>query len=194
MLFSIFGSSYNIDQGSILRVANDNSPEQFDGRHKYFVRIQGQRYPIKQLLAGATSLNNIEFTAQYAHRILTKLGFDVEELGPLRPRPHFKSDGNLPLPIDSTGIANPLPANGTHADLDLQTRAKLRKFAVVLEQDEDGFIFASCPALPGCHSQGRTRREALNNVAEAIRGYAASMLKHQEEVPDGDWEVVEVSL
>ena len=75
-----------------------------------------------------------------------------------------------------------------------QTRAKPRKFAVALEQDEDGFILASCPALTGCHSQGRTRREALKNVAEAIRGYASSMLKHQEEVPDVDWEVVEVLL
>ena len=34
MLFSIFGDSYDIDQGSIIRVADSNSPEQFDGRHK----------------------------------------------------------------------------------------------------------------------------------------------------------------
>jgi predicted RNase H-like HicB family nuclease len=35
------------------------------------------------------------------------------------------------------------------------------KFAITLEKDEDGFIIASCPALPGCHSQGRTREEAI---------------------------------
>ncbi len=50
------------------------------------------------------------------------------------------------------------------------------KFAITLEQDEDGYIVASCPALPGCHSQGRTREEA-------IRGYIASMRKHGEPIP-----------
>lgn len=54
------------------------------------------------------------------------------------------------------------------------------KFTITLEQDEDGFIVASCPALPGCHSQGRTREEALANIEEAIRGYIASKRKHGE--------------
>ena len=48
------------------------------------------------------------------------------------------------------------------------------KFAITLEKDEDGFIAASCPTLPGCHSQGRTRAEAITNIEEAIRGYMAS--------------------
>ncbi len=33
----------------------------------------------------------------------------------------------------------------------------IMKFVVTLKQDKAGFIIASCPALPGCHSQGRTR-------------------------------------
>jgi predicted RNase H-like HicB family nuclease len=54
------------------------------------------------------------------------------------------------------------------------------KFAITLEKDEDGFIIASCPALPGCHSQGRTKKEAMTNIEEAIRGYIASKSKHSE--------------
>ncbi|MCH7472653.1 type II toxin-antitoxin system HicB family antitoxin [bacterium] len=42
------------------------------------------------------------------------------------------------------------------------------KFSVTLEEGEDGWIIASCPALTGCHSQGRTRDEALENIKEAI--------------------------
>lgn len=42
---------------------------------------------------------------------------------------------------------------------------------VLLEQDEDGWIVASVPALKGCHSQGRTREEALKNIREAIQGW-----------------------
>ncbi len=57
------------------------------------------------------------------------------------------------------------------------------KFAITLEQDEGGFIVASCPALPGCHSQGRTREDAIANISEAIRGYIASICKHGEPIP-----------
>ena len=57
------------------------------------------------------------------------------------------------------------------------------KFAITLEKDEDGYIVVSCPALPGCHSQGKTKREAVANIREAIRGYIASMRKHVEPIP-----------
>ena len=57
------------------------------------------------------------------------------------------------------------------------------KFAITLEQDEDGYIVASCPALPGCHSQGKNKEEAIDNIREAIRGYIVSMHKHGEPIP-----------
>ena len=41
------------------------------------------------------------------------------------------------------------------------------QYPVVLIESEEGFA-VSCPALPGCHSQGRTREEALGNIREAI--------------------------
>lgn len=40
-------------------------------------------------------------------------------------------------------------------------------YPVVLIDTEEG-IAVSCPALPGCHSQGATREEALANIREAI--------------------------
>jgi antitoxin HicB len=68
------------------------------------------------------------------------------------------------------------------------------KFAITLEKDEDGFIVASCPALPGCHSQGKTRQEAIINIEEAIKGYIASKRKHGEPLPETDVEEVEVAV
>jgi predicted RNase H-like HicB family nuclease len=44
-------------------------------------------------------------------------------------------------------------------------------FHVVLEQAEDGWIVAQCPALPGCVSQGRDEKEALENIKEAITAW-----------------------
>jgi len=69
------------------------------------------------------------------------------------------------------------------------------KFAITLEQDEDGFFVASCPALSGCHSQGRTKEEAIANITEAIRGYVASLRKHGEPIPTiTDVQEVEVAV
>ena len=45
------------------------------------------------------------------------------------------------------------------------------KLTIVLEKEEDGGYSAHCPALKGCHSQGRTREEALENMQEAIELY-----------------------
>jgi predicted RNase H-like HicB family nuclease len=44
-------------------------------------------------------------------------------------------------------------------------------FHVVLKKDEDGWIVAECPALPGCFSQGKTEQEAMTNVKEAITAW-----------------------
>lgn len=41
-------------------------------------------------------------------------------------------------------------------------------FHVKLENAEDGWIVAECPALPGCISQGKDEKEALENIKEAI--------------------------
>jgi predicted RNase H-like HicB family nuclease len=68
------------------------------------------------------------------------------------------------------------------------------KFAITLEKDEDGFIIVSCPALPGCHSQGRTEEEAIANIEEAIRGYIASKRKHGETLPKSEVKEVEVTV
>ncbi len=45
---------------------------------------------------------------------------------------------------------------------------KVLNFRVIVNQDEDGVFVASCPSLPGCHSQGRTYEKALENVEDAI--------------------------
>jgi predicted RNase H-like HicB family nuclease len=46
------------------------------------------------------------------------------------------------------------------------------KYKVILQESEEGFA-VSVPGLPGCHSQGATEHEALENIADAIREYLA---------------------
>lgn len=44
------------------------------------------------------------------------------------------------------------------------------QYQVVIEKSREGFA-ASVPGLPGCHSQGASEQEALENISEAIREY-----------------------
>ena len=72
---------------------------------------------------------------------------------------------------------------------------KIMKYRIFIEQDEDGIFVAECPSLPGCISQGKTRKEAIENVQDAIRGYLESLDKNNEPVPLSiDEEIVEVAL
>lgn len=42
---------------------------------------------------------------------------------------------------------------------------------VVLEKQEEGGFTAYVPSLPGCISEGETKKEALENIKEAIELY-----------------------
>src|SRR3972149_4495173 len=44
------------------------------------------------------------------------------------------------------------------------------RYSVVLRQDDEGNWLASVPTLPGCHTWGGTKQEAMANVREAIEG------------------------
>ncbi|MHC1567848.1 MAG: type II toxin-antitoxin system HicB family antitoxin, partial [Candidatus Syntropharchaeia archaeon] len=58
------------------------------------------------------------------------------------------------------------------------------KFKVIVREDlEDGGYNVSCPALPGCHSQGETIQEALENIKEAIECYLESLEKDNLPIP-----------
>jgi predicted RNase H-like HicB family nuclease len=47
----------------------------------------------------------------------------------------------------------------------------MQRFSVLFEQDEDGVFIAHVPALPGCHTQGKTLVDAERRVKEAIKLY-----------------------
>ena len=48
------------------------------------------------------------------------------------------------------------------------------KYKVVLHESEEGYA-VSCPALPGCWSQGETEADALENIQDAIQEYLAAI-------------------
>jgi predicted RNase H-like HicB family nuclease len=62
---------------------------------------------------------------------------------------------------------------------------------VIVYTDENGEWCAYCPSLPGCHSQGETREEALANIRDAVEGYIEALEADGLPVPE-DNEVREV--
>lgn len=45
------------------------------------------------------------------------------------------------------------------------------KLRIVLEPSDDGGYTVTAPSLPGCISEGDSRKEALSNIKEAIELY-----------------------
>ena len=59
----------------------------------------------------------------------------------------------------------------------------MTQYSVVISKDEEGNWLASVPALPGCHTWGKSRREALSNAREAIEGCIESLVATGDSVP-----------
>lgn len=57
-------------------------------------------------------------------------------------------------------------------------------YTVIIEREEDGGYHAFCPVLKGCHSQGDTFEETLENITEAIELYVESLLEDGETIPE----------
>jgi len=55
------------------------------------------------------------------------------------------------------------------------------KFNVTIDRDEDGIWIVECPSIPGCVSQGKTKDEALENIADAI--YQCLQVRSKQGLP-----------
>lgn len=56
-------------------------------------------------------------------------------------------------------------------------------FQVVYQLDEDGMYIARVPALPGCHTQGKTLDQAESRIKEAIQAYLESLAADKQSLP-----------
>jgi predicted RNase H-like HicB family nuclease len=56
----------------------------------------------------------------------------------------------------------------------------MHEFDVVIIQDETGGYVSLVPALPGCHTQGDTLEELMNNTKEAISLYIETLNKDEK--------------
>lgn len=70
------------------------------------------------------------------------------------------------------------------------TNAKPIKYTVILEPAGEGGYVVSCPALPGCISQGETLEGTLENIKEAILLVIEVLQEDGEQIPNETPEIV----
>jgi predicted RNase H-like HicB family nuclease len=46
-----------------------------------------------------------------------------------------------------------------------------KKYTVLIEKDEEGWLVSEVVELPGCHTQGRTMDQLIDRTREAIQAY-----------------------
>lgn len=69
------------------------------------------------------------------------------------------------------------------------------RYTVIIERGRESGYVAVCPALPGCVSQGRTKREALKNIREAMETHVEALLEDGLAVPvERGRETVEIEV
>ncbi|HOV22480.1 MAG TPA: type II toxin-antitoxin system HicB family antitoxin [Candidatus Ratteibacteria bacterium] len=59
-------------------------------------------------------------------------------------------------------------------------------YTVIIEREQEGGYHAFCPILQGCHTQGETYEETLENIKDAIKLYIESLKSHNETIPVED--------
>ncbi len=57
---------------------------------------------------------------------------------------------------------------------------RVREFTVVILEDESGGYVAIVPELPGCHTQGDSLDEVMENVREAIELYLETLSEEEK--------------
>ena len=71
---------------------------------------------------------------------------------------------------------------------------QIYNYTVLLEEESDGCYRAFCPTLKGCHSQGDSFEEAIQNITEAIELYIESLRSDNQSFPREDLIVKPLSI
>jgi predicted RNase H-like HicB family nuclease len=74
-----------------------------------------------------------------------------------------------------------------------KTKVKQGKFTVILRKEEEGGYSVQCLELPGAISEGETKKEALKNIRDAIKGYLEAFPEESERLRLKK-EVVEITV
>ena len=105
----------------------------------------------------------------------------------------FRAPGSFSQADCSRGFRGRIDIGFTKV-FSFQERSNSMNFKVILQEAEEGGYIVSCPALPGCHSQGDDVEEALKNIKEAIVGCLESLANERTKQQSYSGRIVEVTV
>ncbi|MBZ1348610.1 MAG: type II toxin-antitoxin system HicB family antitoxin [Candidatus Nealsonbacteria bacterium] len=56
-------------------------------------------------------------------------------------------------------------------------------YSIIIEPCEEGGYFAHCPLLQGCHAEGKTYGETIDNIRDVINAHIKLRKKYKEIIP-----------
>ncbi|MHC5614892.1 MAG: type II toxin-antitoxin system HicB family antitoxin [Nostoc sp.] len=68
----------------------------------------------------------------------------------------------------------------------MDNNKQIYNYTVLLEKELDGDYHAFCSILKGCHSQGDSFEEAIDNITEGIELYLESLRADNQSIPRED--------
>ena len=71
---------------------------------------------------------------------------------------------------------------------------KLHNYKVIIEECEEGGFYAECPAFPGCHVEGETYEETMNEMKEAVKNFIEDYSSRNEEIPSDNFLVTSIQI
>jgi predicted RNase H-like HicB family nuclease len=74
---------------------------------------------------------------------------------------------------------------------------KILLYPVTIEACEEGGYFATCPSLQGCHAEGESYSEVIENIEDVIKAHLEIRKKHKEFIPEviiKDRKAIDVNL
>jgi len=80
MEFTIGKRKVELSKERVVEVLKGLQPEPFRGRARYYVELDGRKYPVKQVMVAVTGLSKESFSTEQAVKVLRALGFEVKDL------------------------------------------------------------------------------------------------------------------
>jgi len=80
MEFVIGKREVELTKERVVEVFKGLEPEPLIGRARYYVELDGKKYPVKQVMVAVTGLSKESFSTEQAVKVLKALGFEVKDL------------------------------------------------------------------------------------------------------------------
>jgi predicted RNase H-like HicB family nuclease len=67
-------------------------------------------------------------------------------------------------------------------------------YKVIIEECDEGGYYAECPAFQGCHVEGDTYEETINELRETIKAFIEDYKKRNEPIPEDNFSIASIRV